>query len=181
MTAKHTTWVALVTAATAHAASSIPERLPADAIPNYSLIEPGLAAAGQPSAKTLAKLKDLGFKTVVNLRPLDEAPIVAEEQKIVEAQGIRYVSVPVTAATFSRDDVERVRRVLEDSASAPVLLHCASSNRVGAVWGVIARERGRSLDDAETEAKRAGLTSPAMIEAFRKVAADSRPTAQPGP
>jgi protein tyrosine phosphatase (PTP) superfamily phosphohydrolase (DUF442 family) len=67
-----------------------------------------------------------------------------------------------------------VRKVIEDAATAPVLLHCASSNRVGAVWGVIARERGRTLEEAEAEGKRAGLSSAAMIDAFRKVAAEVR-------
>ena len=164
----------LIAAATSTAA--VPESLPADAVPNYRVVEPGLAAAGQPTADALARLKKLGFKTVINLRPDSEAPIVAEERRIVEAQGLRYVSVPVTPGTFSAADVAAVRAVLGDAAAAPVLLHCASANRVGAVWGVIARQRGQSLAEAEAEAKRVGLTSAAMIEAFRKVAAETTPS-----
>jgi uncharacterized protein (TIGR01244 family) len=111
----------------------------------------------------------MGFKTILNLRPDAEAAIVGKEKAAVEAQGLRYVSVPVTAGSFSADDVEAVRRVLDDESAAPVLLHCASANRVGAIWGVIQRRRGHSRADAEADARRIGLSSPAMIDAFHKV------------
>jgi uncharacterized protein (TIGR01244 family) len=161
--------VMLVLGALPVRAGSPPEQLPSEALPQYRLVTPGLATGGQPSAETLAKLKELGFKTVVNLRTSGEAPIVAQEKTVVESQGLRYVSIPVTAGTFSSDDAEAVRRILDDEGAAPVLLHCTSANRVGAVWGVIQRRRGRSLADAEAEAKRIGLTSPALIDAFHKV------------
>ena len=172
-------WLHTLASPAAAPATAIPDSLPAEAVPNYRVIEKGIAAAGQPSVETLARLKELGFKTVINLRPTDEAPVVVEEKRILEGQGLRYVSVPVTPATFSASDVESISKLLGDPESAPVLLHCSSSNRVGAVWGVIARQRGRSLEEAEAEARRAGLTSPAMIEAFRKVAADVVPVAHP--
>jgi uncharacterized protein (TIGR01244 family) len=165
---------ALLFLAAAAATSTPPESVPAESIPNYVLLAPGLAAAGQPSPDALRRLKELGFKTVINLRPVGEAPIVADEPAIVEGQGLRYVSIPVTPSTFSAADVAGVRKVIEDAATAPVLLHCASSNRVGAVWGVIARERGRTIQEAEAEGKHAGLSSAAMIDAFRKVAAEAK-------
>ena len=166
----------LVLLAATATSSPIPDHVPAEAIPNYRIVEPGLAAGGQPSAEALAKLKGLGFKTVINLRPEDEAPVVATEKKVVEAQGLRYVSVPVTPGTFSAADVDRIVHALDDTGAAPVLLHCASGNRVGAVWGVIMTRRGASLPQAEAEAKRVGLSSEAMVEAFRRVAAPSPST-----
>jgi uncharacterized protein (TIGR01244 family) len=162
------------------AAASLPPSLPAESVPNYRVIAPGVAAAGQPSPEALAKLKELGFGTVITLRTAKEAPVVAEEQKIVEEQGLRYVAVPVTAETFSLADVDTVRKALDEAGEAPVLLHCASSNRVGAVWGVIARERGASAEEAENEAKKAGLSSAAMRDAFRKVAAEAAARAAQG-
>jgi uncharacterized protein (TIGR01244 family) len=80
--------------------------------------------------RTLAGLKDQGFKTVINLRTAGE-PGYVDEAKALAAQGIRYVHVPITPATFSAADVAAVRAVLDDPASGPVLLHCASANRVG--------------------------------------------------
>jgi uncharacterized protein (TIGR01244 family) len=167
-----------VAAASVAAAGSPPERLPSDALPHYRLVTPNLATGGQPSGETVAMLKEMGFKTIVNLRPADEAPDVAREKAAVELQGLRYVSIPITAGTFSAEDVEAVRSVLDDEEAAPVLLHCSSANRAGAVWGVIERRRGRELADAEAEARKIGLSSPAMIEAFQKVVNAVEPMAE---
>ena len=109
----------------------------------------------------------MGVRTVVNLRT--DAEGAAAERPVVEAQGIRYVSVPVTPDSFSAADVDRVQEVLADAAAAPVLLHCASSNRVGGVMAVLESRRGKSLDEALAAGKAAGLHSPAMENAARRV------------
>src|SRR5688572_26474982 len=83
----------------------VPESMDAAAIPNYRVVRPSLATGGQPSADTLRRLKDLGFQTVVNLRTASE-PGVADEKRLVEEAGLRYVHVPITAASFSRADVD---------------------------------------------------------------------------
>ena len=60
-----------------------------------------------------------------------------------------------------------------DGAAAPVLLHCAASNRVGGVYGVVQVLEGKSLSEAEAAAREAGLRSEAMTEAMRRVAAEA--------
>jgi uncharacterized protein (TIGR01244 family) len=155
--------------AVASAAAEIPESQPKDSIPSYQVVRPGLATAGQPSEDALGKLKALGFKTVINLRPPSEHAIVEKEEKIVTAQGLRYVSVPVTPETFSARDVDAVRRVLDDPEAGPVLFHCASANRVGAVWAVLEVDRGKSLAEAEAEGRKIGLRSEPMVQALHRV------------
>jgi len=149
------------------ALAAVPESVDPVQIPNYRLIHPGLAAAGQPTPEALARLKEMGFRTVVNIRTEKEG--AAEERGIVEAQGLRYVWVPVTPDAFSLADVEAVGKVLDDPASGPVLLHCASSNRVGGVWAVLEARRGKSLDEALAAGRAAGLQSPAMEAAVKRV------------
>lgn len=149
------------------ASAGAPEAVEPAAIPAYRLLHPGLAAAGQPTPEALAGLKGMGFRTVVNLRPDNEG--LPDERAIVEAQGLRYVSIPVTADTFSPADVEALEKVLDDPAAAPVLLHCASSNRVGAAWAVIQFRKGRSAEEAEAAGRAAGLQSPGMAAAVRRV------------
>jgi uncharacterized protein (TIGR01244 family) len=161
--------IILAGAATMAVAGEIPKKVAPDAIPNYQQASVGLAIAGQPSAETLPKLKTLGFKTVINLRMPSEDPIVDTEQEAVKAQGLSYVSVPVTPATFSVADVEAVRKVLDDPAAAPVLLHCHSANRVGAVLAAIEVSRGRDLAEAEKEGKKIGLAGQPMIDALHRV------------
>ena len=158
---------ALALALAAPVGAQIPDSMAPGEIVNYRVVRPGLATAGKLSQDALDHLKAKGFKTVVDLRT--EAEGTAAEKQAVEAQGLRYVSVPITAATFSAADVAAVGKVLNDSAAAPVLLHCASANRVGAVWAVLQVQQGRSLEEAEAAGQEIGLTSPAMVEALRRV------------
>jgi uncharacterized protein (TIGR01244 family) len=137
-------------------------------IVNYVVAGPGVAGAGQPSSAGLARLKELGFRTVVNLRVEGENGYV-DEKAILEAQGLRYVHVPLTAATLSDADVQAVRAVLDDAAAGPVLIHCTSGNRVGAVWAVIQGRRGKTADEAEAEGRRVGMKGSAMTSAVRRL------------
>lgn len=161
----------ILLAVVALGAGSVSAEMPAavdpSAIPNYKVIRPGLAFGGQPSSETLERLADMGFRTIVNIRTEQEG--AREEEKVIRAQGLAFVWVPVTSGTFSMEDVEAVEQVLDDPAAAPVLLHCASGNRVAAVWGVIRARDGRTPEEVETDARAAGLHSPSMWEAVLRV------------
>jgi uncharacterized protein (TIGR01244 family) len=158
------------------AGGELPAAMDPAAIPNYKLLRPGLAVAGLPSPAAVARLKLQGFKTVIDLR--SEAEGLADEKAGVEAQGLRYVSVPLTSASFTLADALKVESVLEDPAAGPILLHCASSNRVGGVIAVIAARNGKSVEQAIEEGRQAGLHSDSMIEAVKRVLA-APPAAKP--
>jgi uncharacterized protein (TIGR01244 family) len=162
-------------AGAAVAAAEPPQTVEAGLIPNYRLLQPGLATAGQPSPEALSKLKDMGFRTVVNLRTEQEG--TAEERKVVEGEGLRYVAVPVTPDSLSLADAEAVEKVLHDPSSGPVLLHCASSNRVGAVWALIQAREGKTLDAALAAGREAGLRSPQLEAAVRRALGAPAPSA----
>ena len=161
--------VSLVLLAAVGAAAQVPESVDPGLIPNYVVVRPGLAAAGRPSPQGLEQLKEQGFRTVIDLSAPSENG-VAEEKAALERQGLRYVHVPVTAATFSAADVDAVQAVLDDAGAGPILLHCASANRVGAVWAVVQARAGKPMDEAIAEGKRVGLRSASMIEAAQRLA-----------
>jgi uncharacterized protein (TIGR01244 family) len=156
-------------AAAAVAAAEAPETV--KGIANYKRLSAGMAAAGTPSAEAVSRLKALGFKTVIDLRT--EAEGTAEERAAVESQGLRYVSVPVTPATLSLDDVKIVAGLLDDPHAGPVLVHCVASVRVGAVYGAVQALKGKSLAEAEAAGRAAGLTGGPMVAAMRRVAAET--------
>ena len=156
-------------AAGALVAAEAPETV--KGISHYKRLTPDLAAAGTPSAEAVSRLKAVGFKTVIDLRTPKEG--TAEEKAAVESQGLRYVSIPVTAATLSLADVKVVAGLLDDPAAGPVLLHCAGSVRVGAVYGAVQALKGKSLAEAEAAGRAAGLTAWPMVEAMRRVAAEA--------
>jgi uncharacterized protein (TIGR01244 family) len=145
----------------------LPESVAPSVIPNYALLRPDLAAAGQPTEAGLGRLRELGFRVVVDLRAPSEG--TAAEEAAVKTAGLRYVSVPITPETFRRDDVEAVARVIDEPGRGPALLHCATGNRVGGVWTVLQVTKGVPYEDAEAEGRKIGLRSAAMIAAVRRV------------
>lgn len=165
-------FTACLSAAVLHA--QVPQSVDPGEIPAYKVIAPGIVAAGQPAPDVLPKLGAMGFKTVLNLRMPDEGG-PANEREVVEGQGLRYVSVPMTAASFSLADVEAVEKVLADPAAGPVLFHCASSNRVGGTWAAIQARKGMSLDAALASGREAGLKGASMEDAVRRLVAPKTP------
>ena len=157
--------------ASAAAAGEVPKVV--EGIANYHVVRPGLAVSGELSPEAQKQLKALGFKTVIDLRT--EAEGTGAEAARVREQGLRYVAVPVTPATLTAKDVETVAAILDDAGAEPVLLHCASGNRAGGLLAAALARKGKSLDEAEAEGVKAGLTSAGMKEAVRRVAAPAPP------
>jgi uncharacterized protein (TIGR01244 family) len=162
-------WLSAATAA----AGPIPESLAPSVIPYYTLIREDVAGAGLPTEQGLAQLRELGFAIVIDLRATTEG--TESERAAVEAAGLRYVAVPFTPETFRRADAETVARVLDEKGRGPVLIHCATANRVGGVCTAVEVSRGRPYDEAEAEGRRIGLRTPAMIAAVKRALGRDQP------
>ena len=143
-------------------------------IPNASFPEPGLMAAGQPTGEQIQLAAEDGYRTVIDLRPVDESRGY-DEPAAAKANGLEYINIPVTGASLDQATVDRFLDTMR-KAERPVLLHCASSNRVGALyyaWLVL--EKGAKPEEALTKAKAAGLKSPELVEKMRKLVAERKP------
>jgi uncharacterized protein (TIGR01244 family) len=125
-------------------------------INNYYRPRPDIATAGQPTDEALADIQKAGFRTIINLRTESEGSL--EEKPKVEALGLAYHNIPVGSEGISKEDVALFEKILGDSKTHPVFIHCASSNRVGAMW-FIHQVLGEGKDEASAleEAKKAGL------------------------
>lgn len=138
----------------------------------------GVFLASQPSADDFEQAKAGGVKTVINLRQAKEQPDF-DEQAAVTALGLAYVHLPWNGAEELTDEVFARSRELLNTAERPILLHCASANRVGAVWipwRVL--DGGLSLDAAVVEAKTIGLkTAEYEAKARDYVARNAKPPA----
>jgi uncharacterized protein (TIGR01244 family) len=117
--------------------------------------------AGQPSADDFAKLKERGIRTVLNLR--EKSELKWDEGEVVRGKGMKYVSLPFRAPQSLTDTVfDKARAVINDKEGKPVLIHCGSANRVGAIWLVHRVLDGNlTYDKALAEAKKVGLRSAA--------------------
>lgn len=124
-------------------------------------------AGGQPTREELARLAREGVRTVINLRAPGE-PVDYDEPAEAERLGMRYASMPIAGAgDLDRERVQRFGQMLDEaSREGGVLIHCASSNRVGAMVALDeALNRGRPLDAALERGRAAGLTTlePAVV------------------
>lgn len=129
---------------------------------NASFPEKGILAAGQPTGEQLQVLAEEGYKTVIDLRP-DSESRGYDEAGAAKANGLTYVNIPVTGTTLDKAAIDRFVAEL-DKAQKPVIVHCATSNRVGALYYAWLREKGMPREEALAKGKAAGLKSPELIE-----------------
>ena len=116
-------------------------------------------SSGQPDQAVLEVVSGAGFKTVVDLRG-DGEDRGFDEAASVEAQGMEYVSLPIYAGSgvdITYENAARLDAILAQ-AEGPVLVHCASGNRVGALYALRAKLAGASDEEAMSVGNAAGLT-----------------------
>ena len=118
-----------------------------------------LFTAGQPSAQQLREAAANGVTTVIDLRRADEDRGY-DEAALAEQLGLRYVRLPIAGAgDITVANARTLDRLLKQDGGK-TLLHCASSNRAGALLSLIeARINGASVDDALKFGRDAGMTS----------------------
>lgn len=117
----------------------------------------GITAAGQPDETAFAVFANNGYVAVVDLRMADEDRGL-NEKAVVEGLGMDYVSLPVGRDGISFDNAESLDKLIR-SYDAPVLVHCGSSNRVGALLALRASLGGADDAAAIDLGKQGGLKS----------------------
>lgn len=124
-----------------------------------------VATAGQPEEEHLERLAGAGYRTVVDLRTSEEDPGF-DEPEVVRRAGMEYVNIPVGHETIEDETFERFRELMADSERRPVLVHCASANRVGALLiPYLVLDEGKSAGEAEEIASRVGLKTDELRQA----------------
>lgn len=102
-------------------------------LPNFHRVDDNLFRGGQPGTDGIGRLKEMGIKTIVNLRY--ERELVDAEAAEARAAGIRYYNVPMVGLNRPTDaQVAHILALIDDPANRPVFVHCkAGSDRTGAV------------------------------------------------
>jgi len=156
-----TTVVAVVLASTFTVAQ---EKQTRAGISNYTKVDAVVACGGATETSALEGLKADGFKSVINLRMATEnGANVPENQAKAKALGLNYFHLPLSGSAPDPAIVDQFLGVISNTANQPVYIHCASANRVGAVW-LVKRvlQDGWAVDKATTEAKAIGLSAPGL-------------------
>jgi protein tyrosine phosphatase (PTP) superfamily phosphohydrolase (DUF442 family) len=93
----------------------------------------------------------------VDLRAPEE-PRDHDEPEAVRNAGLEYIAIPVQLQTLGDAEFSAFREVMRDASRRPIMVHCATSNRVGALLlPYFALDEGYSLRDATAMAVDAGL------------------------
>lgn len=118
----------------------------------------GVTSGGQPTEDEFRHAAKLGYQTVVNLRT-DGEEIPFDEPALVEELGMKYVHLPIAGADgITSANAAALAEILDD-AERPILLHCGSGNRVGALFALDAHERlGQDAETALQTGLDAGMT-----------------------
>lgn len=127
----------------------------------------GLTTAGQPNVAALKVFAESGYVAVIDLRGVDEDRGF-DQQYAVEEYGMSYVTLPIEgrgAITF--DNAKKLDEILAEF-DGPVLVHCKSGNRAGALLALRASLGGADDEAALALGKEAGITVPGVEEAVRE-------------
>ena len=129
-----------------------------DAVVALGQVSPvnGITTAGQPDEAGFKVFAEKGYVAVIDLRTEGEDRGL-DEPSVVEALGMDYINLPI-----ARDGITFANaKALEDaivSYDQPVLVHCGSANRVGALFALSEFNRTQDVEKALEVGRAAGLT-----------------------
>jgi uncharacterized protein (TIGR01244 family) len=102
---------------------------------SFQRLDANFASGGATTPEAFAALKQLGFRTVVNLQTASELGADLEgEAKAVRQVGLQYFSLPFSTAAPDPTVVEKFLQVVKDAANQPVYIHCLAGQRANAFW-----------------------------------------------
>ena len=117
----------------------------------------GVTSAGQPDEAALEVFADVGYVAVIDLRGANEDRGI-EEAALVEEMGMYYVPFPIESkSAISFENARKLDALIEEH-DGPVLVHCGSANRVGALLALRASLNGADDDAAIAHGKEGGMT-----------------------
>ena len=129
-------------------------------VPRVLCLDNDFATGAQPVGDAYAKAAATGFRSVLSLRTANEGLDLANERAKVESVKMRYLNSPVVSSAPQVQQADEFLRLTRDKSNYPMLVTCASANRVGAFMMILrVVDQGWSEDKALQEAVKIGLTS----------------------
>ena len=130
-----------------------------DAVVEVGQVKPvdGVTTAGQPDAEAFKVFADAGYVAVIDIRTAGEDRGL-DQAAVVQGLGMDYLQMPVGGRdSITFENAEKLDQLI-GLYDEPVLVHCGSANRVGALFALnVYRETG-DVDKALEAGRAAGLT-----------------------
>ena len=128
-------------------------------LPNFHQVNGQLYRGAQPKLGALQTLKQIGVRTIVNLR--GEAQQTRAEGDEARKLGLRYYSVPLPEFSAPGDqEVKHVLDIINDKDNQPVFVHCRhGEDRTGTIIACYRISHdGWTAAQAKTEAEKLGMS-----------------------
>jgi len=131
-----------------------------NAVPNLRHHAGNVYSAGQPNPAAFVEFANSGVTDVINLRSHDEMKEINEEAAVIEA-GMHYHNIAVaTVEDLNLNNARQLHQLMAQLGNKNTLIHCRSSNRVGALMALRAAWlQGKNMNEALAIGKLYGLTS----------------------
>ncbi|MEI2383899.1 sulfur transferase domain-containing protein [Breoghania sp. JC706] len=124
-------------------------------VKNYLRATPYIGTGGVIDPAGMGMLAGLGFKTIINLNTADEG--ATTEGPLVEKAGMAYINIAVPTKAPTAEQIAEISKILNDPTKYPILVHCESANRVGAMWALYRAASGVPAEIAVEEGRTIGL------------------------
>ena len=125
-----------------------------DLIPRFRQVTVGFYRGGQPRREGFAYLREIGVKTVINLRSEND------EQTEVQKLGMKYVQIPLSVwERVSENKIQAFLQVLRERENYPIFVHCErGADRAGFMVGLYRIAfQAWDADSAYREARALGM------------------------
>ena len=123
-------------------------------ISTFAQVETTIACGGSTKPEAIREIRNLGFKSVINLRlASEEGAQVEAEEAAVKAVGLNYVHLPFNMQSPDPRLIDNFIAAVTRPANTPAYVHCAAGRRAAALWmikRVVADgwDQARALDEA---------------------------------
>lgn len=95
-------------------------------LPNFAKVSDALYRGGQPDERGFRRLKEMGVKTIVNLRSAHS------DEDELEGLGLDYVRIKMDYLKPRDDEIAAFLKLVTDAKHQPVFVHCQyGSDRTG--------------------------------------------------
>lgn len=104
-------------------------------LPNLHPVAPGIYRGAAPTAAGLRRLRDMGIRTVIDLRI---APKTVHKEKLeAERLGLKWINLPMSEAPPTNAQVDTLLAALKSAPREPVFVHCQhGADRTGCMLGI---------------------------------------------
>ena len=133
-------------------------------VTNFAKLETTVACGGATTPEAVPEIKKMGYAAIVNMRLATEPGANVEgEAAAAKTAGITFIHIPFNGSSPDPAVADQFLKVISAPENNPAYIHCASGNRVSAMWMIKRMVVDRwDADKAYTEASALGLSSPAL-------------------